>query len=224
MSKRHAFTLIELLVVIAIIGIVAALVVNMAAGAKVAQRAAQVNADKAKLTLMIDNYQSKLNFYPPDNGLLYTLGPGTYYDAVASTNPLLYELTGATNNSTNTGYGSGTIQVFDTNGPVSQTTYSNLFGRGSVQNAVQDDVPPWDFFRPGPQVKEYTNYLNYTLNGLLVPVSMVGPTGVVLSANYWHYDSSSPNRHNLSSYDLWAEYVSSAKGGSNIIVTNGNWQ
>jgi prepilin-type N-terminal cleavage/methylation domain-containing protein len=36
MNQRHAFTLIELLVVIAIIAIVAALVVNMNAGAQAA--------------------------------------------------------------------------------------------------------------------------------------------------------------------------------------------
>ena len=108
MSKRHAFTLIEMLVVIAIIGIVAALVVNMNSGAQTAKRNAQVNGDKAKLTLLIDNYQSKLNFYPPDNGNLAANTPSNYYDAMSATNPLLYELTGATNTN-------GNIILFDTN-------------------------------------------------------------------------------------------------------------
>jgi len=133
MNKRHAFTLIEMLVVIAIIGIVAALVVNMNSGAKTAQRNAQVNAGKNKLTLMIDNYQSKLNFYPPDNGNLanYTLANYTAnYDLWAATNPLLYELTGATNNPPGN---PGKIQLFD-GSLTDPATYSNVFGRFSVNN------------------------------------------------------------------------------------------
>ena len=51
---------------------------------------------------------------------------------------------------------------------------------------------------------------------------MVSPAGTLIT-NFWHYDASSTNRHNPSSYDLWAEYVSANKGGSNIITTNGNW-
>jgi len=212
MKKRHAFTLIEMLVVIAIIGIVAALVVNMNAGAQAAKRNAQVNADKSKLMTMINNYQSKLNFYPPDNGSLAATNLA-YYDATAAINPLLYELTGATNTNTVP----PTILLFDTNVPT-QSTFSNLFGRLSVANSSTDE--PHSFYIPQP--KEYTNYPGSTLNGLLVPVLMVSPTGTLIT-NFWHYDSSSTNRHNLSSYDLWAEYVSAGKNGSNIITTNGNW-
>ena len=93
----HAFTLIELLVVIAIIGIIAAMVVNMNSAAQTAKRNAQVNGDKANLTLMIDNYHAKLNFYPPDNGSLASALPANY-EALAAINPLLYELTGASIN------------------------------------------------------------------------------------------------------------------------------
>jgi prepilin-type N-terminal cleavage/methylation domain-containing protein len=217
MNKRHAFTLIEMLVVIAIIGIVAALVVNMNSGAQTAKRNAQVNADKNKLMVMIENYQSKLNFYPPDNGYLAAnTTPFASYDAYAATNPLLYELTGATNNPTNGPAFS--IQVFDGTF-ILQSTFSNLFGRSAVANANPDE--PHNFFQPGPQPKEYTNYnssISTNLFGLLVPVSLLPNM-----TNYWHYDASSTNRHNPSSYDLWAEYVIANKGGSNIIMTNGNW-
>jgi hypothetical protein len=41
--------------------------------------------------------------------------------------------------------------------------------------------------------------------------------------NYWHYDSSSTNRHNLNGCDLWAEYLVGNKNGYNVILTNGNW-
>jgi prepilin-type N-terminal cleavage/methylation domain-containing protein len=217
MNKRHAFTLIEMLVVIAIIGIVAALVVNMNSGAQTAKRNAQVNGDKAKLTLLIEEYQSKLNFYPPDNGnLASNTTPFAYYDAVAATNPLIYELTGATNLTT------GYIQVFDGSPNITSGTsgnYYSVFNRASVANANPDE--PHSFYIPQP--KEYTNYFaSQTTNllGLVVPVSLTNnPT----FHNYWHYDASSTNRHNLSSYDLWAEYVSAGRGGTNIITTNGNW-
>jgi len=215
MNKRHAFTLVEMLVVIAIIGIIAALVVNMNAGAQTAKRKAQVEGDKQKLILLIDNYQSKLNFYPPDNENLAAALLANY-DALAATNPLLYELTGATNNTTNS---PATIQLFDgTN--VLVGTFQSTYGRSSVNNANQD-APPRNFFNSGLKPQEYTNYDAVTgLKGLLVPVPLTSnPT----DNNFWHYDASSTNRHNLSSYDLWAEYISANKNGSNIITTNGNW-
>jgi prepilin-type N-terminal cleavage/methylation domain-containing protein len=217
MNKRHAFTLIEMLVVIAIIGIVAAMVAGMASAAKVKQRAAQVTAGKTSLTMMIESYQSKLNFFPPDNGLLATTPAGNY-DALAATNPLLYELTGATNNYLN----SANILLF--NGTNEDYKYYNsTFARTAVNNANADE--PHDFYIPGPQPKDYTNYttpgvpLMYQLQGLIVPVGVT----TAPSANYWHYDSSTTNRHNITGYDLWAEYISTTKGGSNIVVTNGNW-
>src|SRR5580658_3767735 len=98
MKNRHASTLVEMLVVMAIIAIVAAMVVGMNSAAQTKKRQALVQSDLNKLRLMIDSYQAKLNFYPPDNGNLIsnTLNP-VLYDGLAATNPLLYELTGATN-------------------------------------------------------------------------------------------------------------------------------
>jgi prepilin-type N-terminal cleavage/methylation domain-containing protein len=221
MKTRRAFTLIELLVVIAIISIVAAMVVNMNTRAQNVKRNTMVNADKARLTLAINTYQSKLNFYPPDNGNLISNTLANYaanYDGWASTNPLLYELTGATNNYLTDGH----ILVFDNSIVDASTTsspFESAFARSAIANASMYE--PHNFFQPPP--KEYANYsptlpLN-VLSGLLVPVTLSDP-GV---NNFWHYDSSSPNRHNLSSYDLWAEYVTGSQSGSNIITTNGNW-
>jgi len=218
MKTRHAFTLIEMLVVIAIIGIIAALVVNMNSGAQRAKKDAQVNADKNKLILMIENYQSKLNYYPPDNTNLANMSVAGYalnYDGWAATNPLLYELTGATNLT------NGTIQVFDGSSNIPVTTYAGVFGRSTVNNSNPDE--PQTFFKPGPQFNEYTNYLSNSPNinvwGLVVPVSLTNNT----IPNFWHYDASSTNRHNPSSFDLWAEYLVGSKNGIPIIVTNGNW-
>jgi hypothetical protein len=54
---------------------------------------------------------------------------------------------------------------------------------------------------------------------VLVPVEFTN----VLVPNFWHYDSSTTNRHNLGTYDLWAEFSIGSKGGRPILKTNGNW-
>jgi hypothetical protein len=54
--------------------------------------------------------------------------------------------------------------------------------------------------------------------GLIVPVEFTG-----ITPNFWHYDSSTTNRHNLNSYDLWAEFSIGSKNGKPTIITNGNW-
>ena len=87
-----AFTLIEMLTVITIMAIVAAMVVSMGYAAAQKKKIAQVKAQLIGLQLMIENYHTKLNYYPPDNGNLATATQFTY-DGFAATNPLLYELT-----------------------------------------------------------------------------------------------------------------------------------
>jgi len=225
MKTRRAFTLIEMLVVIGIITILATMVVHMNAGAQTAKRNAAVNAQKFSLTLMINSYQSKLNYYPPDNGAFasnYTMWPtGSTYDGLAATNPLLYELTGATNNYKSAPSSPITgIQLFDRLVPTPVSLYEGMFNRSAVNNANTDE--PHNFFYSGPQPKDYTNYGLSLLKGLLVPVPFSPPDPIGYH-NFWHYDSSSTNRHNLQSYDLWAEYTTASRSGSNIITTNGNW-
>lgn len=74
------------------------------------------------------------------------------------------------------------------------------------------------------------------LEGLVVPVDMVqvddpgnknatSPATMprATTTNFWHYDASSTNRHNIDSFDLWAEFVTGRKGGGWVYVTNGNW-
>jgi prepilin-type N-terminal cleavage/methylation domain-containing protein len=222
MRKRHAFTLIEMLVVIAIIAIVATLVVNGSRIAKTKQRESQVKASLYSIKLMIDSYKSKLNFYPPDNGnLVSTTGNFAVYDALAATNPLLYELVGATNN-----YPIATQILLFGNTPSNSiptdiSFYSGVYNRNSVNNGNSDE--PHNFYQHLPSSKDYFNYATngaQMLAGLVVPVD--GPAGLNVP-NFWHYDSSTTNRHNPESYDLWAEYVSASRDGSNIITTIGNW-
>jgi len=223
--SKLAFTLIELLTVIAIMGIVAALVVTMGAAASQKKKIIAVEGDKNKLITMIDSYHAKLNYYPPDNGLLANLQVAnattrSTYEAYTATNPLLYELYGATN--TNSG---ANLIVFNstTAAPdILTANYGKIFNRGGIANG--DASEPQNFFQPAPLPKEYAPYVagnNTTLPicGLIVPAELVSGN----TNNFWHYDSSSPNRHNMGSYDLWAEFYIGTKSGNPTIITNGNW-
>jgi prepilin-type N-terminal cleavage/methylation domain-containing protein len=220
-GARLAFTLIELLTVIAIMAIVAALVVTMGQAASQKKKDLAVEAGKNKLVTMISSYQAKLNYYPPDNGLLAANAANlARYEGYAATNPLIYELFGCTN--TNNG---ANLIVFNSSAAapnILSSTYSSVFNRGGIANG--DATEPQNFFQPGPLPKEYARYAagngsSPPICGLIVPAELIpGNTN-----NFWHYDSSSANRHNMSSFDLWAEYSVGSKGGVLTIKTNGNW-
>jgi prepilin-type N-terminal cleavage/methylation domain-containing protein len=213
--SRPGFTLVEMLTVITIMSIIAAMVVTMGQNASQKKKIVAVNGGKEKIITMIENYHNKLNFYPPDNAALinYTNNP-ILYDSYAATNPLMYELTGATN------FDGGTkLAVFNTNN-LSATAYNNVFNRAGVANG--DALEPHNFFQPGPTPKEFgvlaTNQ-GTRFYGLIVPADLVpGNTN-----NFWHYDSSSSRRHNMNSYDLWAEFSIANIHGHVTIITNGNW-
>ena len=218
-AGRLAFTLIELLTVIAIMAIIASLVVTMGQAAAQKKKTLAVDADKNKLITMISSYQAKLNYYPPDNGLLAAHASNLgLYEGYAATNPLIYELVGATN--TNNG---ANLIVYNSSAAapnLQSSDYELIFNRGGIANS--DSSEPKNFFQPGPLPKEYAPYsTKYSppICGLIVPADLIpGNTN-----NFWHYDSSSANRHNMSSYDLWAEFSIGSKGGKSTIITNGNW-
>jgi prepilin-type N-terminal cleavage/methylation domain-containing protein len=213
-----AFTLIEILVVIAIMGIVAAMVLEGGQYASKVKKETLVKAEREKLQTMIDNYQAKLNFYPPDNGNLAALTSSasqTEYEDYTASNALLYELTGVTNTNS-------TFAVIFNGQEISLTrNFLTYFDRSGVANA--DSSEPQDFFKPPPRPQDYTNYPGtapntYDALGLLVPAPLVPG-----QFNFWHYDASSPRRHNQNTYDLWAEFAIGTQNGNPVIETNGNW-
>jgi len=210
-----AFTLIELLAVIAIIAIIATMVVSMSKYASQIKTKSRVTTELSGLKTMIESYHSKLGFYPPDNGLLATSTNSTY-DGLAATNPLFYELTGVTNTSGNSKFLVYNVNHSPTAPIVLASAYSNVFGqRGGVANA--DPTDPQDFYQPGPTPQECAPYYQNgteVIYGLMVPAQLVANN----TNNFWHYDASSAYRHNMNSFDLWAEYVVGSK-----YFTNGNW-
>lgn len=216
-----AFTLIEMLVVITIMAIIAAMVVTAGQTASQKKKLTAVSGEKNRLMTMIDNYQAKLNYYPPDNGgLVSNTTFSSIYDALAATNPLMYELTGATNVETGA---KGKMLVFNSsnaNLTIQASAYAEVFNRDGIANG--DTTEPHNFFQPGPSSKEYGIYSTGStppICGLLVPVEFTN----ALIPNFWHYDSSTTNRHNMASYDLWAEFTIGSKNGHPVIITNGNW-
>jgi|GEM_PF-296678 len=257
-TSLRGFTLIELLAVIAIIAIIAGMVVSLAPGVNQNKRRQRVKVERESLGALIDNYQAKLGHYPPDNPNLAAGGlTAEAYDAYSQINPLLYELTGGTNNaSQNQANQSGTYYWTSFEGSFPQTEFGLGYGFKGILNA---DAEQQIIYKPLPSSNSFMNYPAWTiksppaspstigwpgangssrhLQGLTVPVEMAQvddpgnaaalaahkPLPVATLTNFWHYDASSPNRHNMSSYDLWAEFVVGKKNGDWIYVTNGNW-
>jgi prepilin-type N-terminal cleavage/methylation domain-containing protein len=214
--NRSAFTLIELLTVIAIIGIIAAMVTGLSGLAARKKHDAVVNAMKNKLMLCIASYQSKTGFFPPDNITNVLCLPGTAnYEISTGQNPLLYELTGApVTNESFIAY-DGTV--------IPGAAFTAAYGRGGIANSIPDETR--SYYQPLPGPNDYAMVPNVVLtNGLKQLVVPVPLTGAANEVNLWHYDSSSTNRHNSSTYDLWAEYSAGKdSSGKFIYITNGNW-
>jgi prepilin-type N-terminal cleavage/methylation domain-containing protein len=220
-SERAAFTLIEIITVIAIMGIVAAMILTGGQYASKIKMETAVKAEREKLQTMIDNYQAKLNFYPPDNGNLAGLSPivtPQTYESLTASNALIYELTGVTNtNSTQAIIFTGDLISLSAGQP-----FAKYFNRTGIANA--DSSEPQNFFKPAPKSQDYTNLPGTTATGPQAVLGLLVPAQLVKTQpNFWHYDASSPRRHNQNSYDLWAEFEVGTKNGNAVIETNGNW-
>ena len=224
-ARRSAFTLIELLVVIAIIGMLAAMIANLAAPASIARKRKLMDAAKEQLITAIENYKAKIGFYPPDNA--WVVDSSQNYAEITATNALFYELMGVKidTNSATLAY-----LAFVGGNPelnVTGVQLNNVFHREGIANSAQPnsvDQRSVSFLIPAPNQTQYKEYGNSGVYGLVVPVSLDwDPANPAVQTppdfvNFWHYDASSANRHNMDSYDVWAVYSL----GKNI-VTNGNW-
>ena len=77
----RGFTLIEMLVVIAIIGILASLIFPVTAAVARARIRKSASAQLMQATTAIEEYKTKLGYYPPDNPILLpsSSGPTTNF-------------------------------------------------------------------------------------------------------------------------------------------------
>ena len=199
-----AFTLIELLVVIAIIGILAALITNLAGPAAQQRKIKRVQVELAQLETAIDSYKDKKGFYPPSHSDTNN----------TVTNQLFYELTGTVfieaDDEFQTINGSERIKI---------VTIDSFFGTKGFANSSTDRGAVKNFF-PGLKVTQYKEVsVSPDVELLVCPVD--GPNDITVNGkklNPWRYNSKTPT-HNPDSYDLWAEILIGGK--TNII---GNWK
>ena len=199
---RRAFTLIELLVVISIIGILAALVFPIAGAAKRAQIRNRARVELAEVEHAIENYKSKLGYYPPDSAPAFSF------------NQLYFELLGVTNTMTPDGL---RYQTLDGSASIDPQTYTNIFKTGGVMNISKggdDGVPAQSFLKnlKPAQVAVLNGFSgNQVVKVLCGPVPWPAgtpnpPIAQNPTANPWCYNSSSP-KYNHNTFDLWMDVV-----------------
>jgi prepilin-type N-terminal cleavage/methylation domain-containing protein len=196
-----AFTLIELLVVISIIGALAALVVGLAGVASRKSKESRIQGELNQYVTSIESYRSDLGFYPPDNAR-------TQQDPDSSrTNQLFYELAG-TVFKTSGRPAQATFEVVNKPVAISPRTLSNYFGVTGIANSARDrrDLKYASMrFREG----QYKTLAGGEVDILAIPVKGPRPMAGLNNErlNPWRYDSSSTNRHNRQTFDLWIEVI-----------------
>ena len=220
---RRAFTLIELLTVIAIIALLAGLVVGLGGKATEANRAGRVKAEHQRLVTAIESYKAEVGSYPPDN--INTTGSFTDYRQRIARNSLFYELSGCI--FTNNASGGSFVVVGKPDEVITTADLKANFGADGVQNSGRrvGEVPYRGVqFKPNQYSDIQPASGSGDVDALIVPVQ--GPKDIELTApdgkkkvNPWLYDASTTNRHNLETFDLWAEYL--GKKRTNIV---GNWK
>ncbi|MEO6182030.1 MAG: type II secretion system protein [Verrucomicrobiota bacterium] len=200
---RTGFTLIELLVVIAIIGILAALITNLAGPASDKKKRARVETEMSQIVIAIESYKEKRGSYPPCNGNTNN----------AVTNQLFYELTGTVNIDPN-------FQTINGSETIATTTIQSFFNTQGFANSSTDKSEVKNFF-PGLKSTQYAE-ISSTPDVEVLNVPVDGPNDIILpngkKLNPWRYNSITPT-HNPESYDLWAEIL---VGGKTEII--GNWK
>ena len=212
-----AFTLIELLMVISVIAILASFTVGLTKVASLKMKESRVRAELDQLVTAIEAYHAKYGFYPPDNRNPYTRAVNSV------TNGLFYELSGVilTNRDTLfiTKSGGETIPV---------TAARDFLKNRGFANSSRDPLEVRSFFDPkerqigqisdNPDVDVLVVPIEWPLNrGFSPPFAELQPKFQKL--NPWRYDASSTNRHNIRSFDLWAEVVI-----GNELKVIGNWK
>lgn len=187
-DRRRAFTLIEMLVVIGIIGLLAALALGVGPGVFKARDRAKARAELAKLVTVIENYNSKVKSYPPDN-------PGN-----TVTNQLFFELLGTTYNP-----GNNTWTTLSTNETINLAAVNSYFGGRAFLNT--GDPGQAKNFYGDIKSSHYALLRSNPDVAILVGPVRGNPTNELTdvngkSVNPWRYNSSNPT-HNPKKFDLW---------------------
>ncbi len=205
----NGFTLVELLVVIAIISLLAAMIIPITGAVKRNEIRSKARAELTQVQSAIENYKTKLGHYPPDN-------PGK-----PSTNQLLYELLGTTNNN-------GTFWTIDGSASIRQSDFATVYGpnvtgfantsQGSTDEGRSGTsflvgLKPAQIGEPNPAVPAKFLLSSMTWD-------RVGENWIlgVPNLNPFCYVSSNPT-NNPGSYDLWVDVI---VGGKTNRICNWN--
>ena len=209
----NGFTLIEMIVVISVIGLLAALIFPLVAGARNAGMRTRTRAELIQLETSIEEYKTKLGFYPPDNAPNWAVNQ-LYYELSGTTNMdrLAYRtLDGANWMSDRKDvfevfYGAGTPVSGFLNCSRSEEAVATCFVKNLKPGQWAIVWWPWDLpIHPDFAV-------------LAGPIPWPGPNPYLAAQpqivnrtiNPWCYNSSNP-RFNHRSYDLWIDIVVGGK-------------
>jgi len=219
-NRAAAFSLIELIVVISILALLAALIIPISG--KVAEKK-QIALAQTELNVVksaIDEYKTKLGFYPPDN------------TNNVITNQLYFELMGTTNNGVNgtppTIWGAmDGSALIDNTGGASISTFFSVSGLANTSTRLHSDdtgeaastfligLKPAQIGAVDPANKPLVKILVCSIPwpADIKPYPVF--TNPIL--NPWRYNSSHPT-NNVGTYDLWVDLV--IRGRTNRIC---NW-
>ena len=237
--NQDAFTLIEMLVVIGVIAILASITLGVISMAKNTSQEKRIQGQLNQLITAIEQYKSKVGFYPPDHQLRNALGNVMYTRyGKPQVNPVLnslyYELRGSLVDISSQSfialgdpveYALGQNQVegwFGVNG-ISNSGKSEDAIKSTFDGINESDVVEVD----ASDVKSSSRPIG-SVRLLSVPVlwprqiqdqNPLGNTTV----NVWRYNSSNPT-NNPASFDLWADIpVKNKSTGEYELKVIGNW-
>jgi type II secretory pathway pseudopilin PulG len=177
--------LTELLVVMAIIALLAALIIGLYPQVQQG-KLKRALAENKTIETLIEVYKEKKGYYPPDTVTR------TGLQAPAGQSSLYYELTG-------TGDAIIAADFLDPVNPLKM-----------FLNSLDADPQFQNFFktiRPS-NYKEYKGSATNVIRLLGLPAKNPGPDP---DFAFWYYDSSSSNRHNHESFDLWTDIIVNGK-------------
>jgi len=215
MKAARGFSLIELLVVIGVIVALAALTFPVMTAIQRQQTLHRAQVELKHIETAIEDYKTKLGFYPPDN----PLPANANVPANGTVNQLYFELLGTTLTTVN---GQPTFQTLDGSAQIQNTptAFKAAFGNSTkvarfmncAKPGAGDDAPNAVKFLSGLKPAQFLA-VNTPVTSTVLGVSLSGapvfngPTGEIIP---YGYNSSNP-LHNSKSFDLWVDVLAGGK-------------